>query len=123
MIDIQTDCVRRDGVTFVQAALTNARSTPQLVTLESALDGPVWAPTSGPLVDPHWEDERWKGVVPAGSTRGVGFATPADPEDPAAEVRAVRRATRDDDEATDAESVLAGLEPSAPPVDALPGER
>lgn len=122
MIELDADCERRSGVTYVRARLTNGRGTPQEVRLRPTLDGPVWAPVSGPVVSPEWNDGTWSGVLAPGETRGVGFATPAEPVDDPLEVAAVDRASETDD-GSDADRVLTELEASAPPTDAIPRDR
>ncbi|WP_135667326.1 DUF7857 domain-containing protein [Halorhabdus rudnickae] len=112
MIRLDVDWTRQRGVTRVRATVTNDRSTPQRVEIGSTLDGPVWAPRSGPLAVTEWSGSRWNGVVPTESTRGVGFATPAEPSEEPVEIVSEERA----DEWTDEEdSILEELERSSPP--------
>lgn len=75
--------VRSDGVTFVELLLEATR--PHRVRVESRLDGPVWPPrTDGRPVD-GWDDRGVTTTVDAGTT-AIGFATPARPAEPVAEV-------------------------------------
>lgn len=112
MIELDADCTRRGGVTCVRVSVRNERSTPQRVELESALDGPVWAPHSGPLSVSEWSDSGWAGVVPAGRTRGVGFATSAPPAEELVEIVSVERA---DERWRDGDHVIDELEAPSPP--------
>lgn len=121
MIHLDADCTSRDDVTYVRARVTNERGTPQAVRLRSRLDGPVWAPTAGPVTSPEWADSEWEGVLEAGQTRGVGFASSAPPIDDPIELVAVERATEADDD-PDPTDVLSGLESSAPPSDVISHE-
>lgn len=118
MIHLDADCTRCDAVTYVRAQVTNDRGTPQTVHLRSRLDGPVWAPTSGPVTSPAWSDEEWRGVIDAGQTRGIGFATSAPPAEEPVEIVTVERAS-DAGDGSDATDVLSALESSAPPSDVV----
>lgn len=118
MIHLDADCQRRDGVTFVRARVTNDRGTAQEVHLRSTLDGPTWAPDSDPIASTAWTDGTWSRVLSPGRTRGLGFATPAEPGEDPLEIVSVRRASEPEDP-SDAETVLSDLEASAPPTDVI----
>lgn len=92
MIELDADCTRRGGITCVRATVRNTRTTPQRVELESTLGGPVWPPEARPLTVPEWTGSTWVGVVPAGRTRGVGFATTAEPAADPVAIAGVERA-------------------------------
>lgn len=112
MIDVEAECHRRGDVTCVRATVANVRNTPQRVELRSTLDGPVWAPRAEPLAVPEWLGSTWVGVVPAGESRGLGFATAADPVDDPVEVVSVERAEDGPRRPTDP---IVDLESSSPP--------
>lgn len=116
MVELTVDCERRAGVTLVRARVTNTRRTPQRVTVESRLSGPVWPPRRGPVSAPEWDGDTWEGVVRPGRTRGVGFASPAAPEGTPVELVATARADGAD---PDPLAVLASLDGWAPPTDAV----
>lgn len=83
MPTLKVETVRTGGVTFVESLVTAAR--PHRVRVESRLDGPVWPPRrDGRPVD-GWDERGVSTTVEAGTT-AFGFATPAPPEGPAAEL-------------------------------------
>lgn len=75
--------VRSDGVTFVELLLDADR--PHRVRVESRLDGPVWPPRSAGRVADGWDEDGVTTTADAGTT-ALGFATPASPAEPVAEV-------------------------------------
>jgi len=111
---------RRRGVTFVEVTVRNDRSTPQTVSLESRLDGPVWTPRRDGATPPEWTGGTWEATLAPGERRGVGFASPADPVDPPVEMAAARASP---DRRDDPDAVLAGLDEWSPPGSVLPGGR
>lgn len=117
MPHVETTVDRSDGVTFVRAQVTNRRSTPQRVALRVQVDGPVWSPRSDTVNVSQWRGDRWEARIEPGQTVGLGFATPAAPEEPVLEVADRGRATTDDEPA--AEDVISELEPARPPADVL----
>lgn len=112
MIDLDAECTRRGRVTRICVTIWNAHSTPQRVELECTLDGPVWTPRGDPLAVPEWSGTSWCGIVPASRTRGVGFATTGEPDEPFVEVASVARAETD---GTERDRVLEDLETASPP--------
>lgn len=91
MVQVETDCRRAGEITLVKAAVTNTRSTPQTVRLESTLDGPTWPPVRNGTVRPEWNNGVWEATIDAGETVGLGFATSAEPQTPAMEVASLKR--------------------------------
>ncbi|MXV63274.1 hypothetical protein GS429_14605 [Natronorubrum sp. JWXQ-INN-674] len=114
-VDWKTD--RRAGVTFVTATVSNTRTTPQTIRLESQLDGPTWPPRHDGIRAPEWSDDIWEGTVESNRCRGVGFASPAPPTEPPLEVLAVSRVS--DARTATADEVLATLDGWAPTPDIL----
>ena len=112
MVDISTRTDRRDGVTFVNATVTNDRTTPQDVQFRSTLT-PVWPPRRNGVVVPEWDGPRWEGRLEPESKRGIGFASPAAPTDEPIKFVEARRT--DDRTKTDTRSVLSRLERATPP--------
>ncbi|RQH03438.1 DUF7857 domain-containing protein [Natrarchaeobius oligotrophus] len=113
MVSVETRTERRNDVTLVGAVVTNSRTTPQRIRLESRFDGPTWSPGRVDAPEPEWIDGGWESVVRPGRRRGVGFATPEEPIPTPLEVASVTRADRPD--RSTHEEVLATLEESKPP--------
>ena len=125
MVAVDAECERRNGVTFVRATVTNGRTTPQTVCLQSTLEGPVWPPRHGSVIAPEWEGRRWTGAVRPGRTRGIGFASPAVPLEEPLELVDIRRSERGADASSVDDSpaaVLAALEEWSPTRDVLSRE-
>lgn len=120
MVELRTKTRREDGVTFVAVVVTNSRRTAQRIRLESQLDGPMWPPTEGRRPLPAWDGDRWEARLPAGSSRGIGFASPAPPADPPMELVDIERA---DSEEETHDEVIASLDEWTPPADVLGGKR
>lgn len=113
MVALDVDVERASGHTFVRAVVHNTHGTDQVVRLESQLDGPTWPPRDGDVPVPEWNGDSWVSYVPAGKKRGVGFASPAEPDDPALVVAETERAPRDEYETID--QVIAELDHWSPP--------
>lgn len=126
MVPVETETTTLEGVTFVRALVTNTRTTPQVVRLESTLPGPVWPPQNGREDAAEWDGAAWEGIVDAGRCRGVGFATPAeqaDADDEAAmRLVSTSRASPDRLEGT-ADETLSKLDEWVPTNDVVSGER
>ncbi|APX97349.1 DUF7857 domain-containing protein [Natronorubrum daqingense] len=118
MVTLDYDVTRRDGVTFVTALVRNTQTTPQTVRLESRLEGPVWPPRRDGVTAPEWDGKTWNGTIKPGRTRGIGFASPAQPTEPPLELSDQNRSS--DDERETPTETLAELEGWAPPADVLP---
>lgn len=65
-------------VTLVAVRVTNDASRAQRVRIANRLDGPVWPPRVGGRPAPGWDDGGYEGVLDAGETRSLGYATPSD---------------------------------------------
>jgi hypothetical protein len=113
MVEVETSVDQVDGVTVVRATVTNTRSTPQIVRLESQLDGPTWPPRRGAVSAPCWSDGVWERAIRPSRSIGVGFASPAEPVEPPLELVEVQRASEEDFEPAD--QVLAALDRAIPP--------
>ncbi|SEH16980.1 hypothetical protein SAMN04487967_2899 [Natronorubrum sediminis] len=120
MVTLDYDVTRRDGVTFVTALVRNTQTTPQTVRLESRLEGPVWPPRRDGITTPEWDGKTWNGTIKPGRTRGIGFASPAQPTEPPLERCDERRCRRSGNESATPAETLATLEGWAPPTDVLP---
>lgn len=121
MVTVETNVDRTSGITTVRVTVTNTRSTPQTVRLQSLLDGPIWPPQRDGVVDPRWDDDGWEATVRPSRCRGVGFASPAPPTDPLVEVVSSERREADEPPQSDA-TVLAELDDWRPTNDVLERE-
>ena len=84
MVTLEWSCERSDGVTLV--SLVVAADRPCRVRVENRLDGPVWPPRRRGQPAVGWDGDAFEGTVPAEGRLTVGYATPARPADPPAEV-------------------------------------
>jgi hypothetical protein len=113
-VDLAYETERQGGVTFVSATVTNPMTTPQVVRLQNRLDGPVWPPREGRTTAPAWDDGTWRATLAPGETRGLGYASPAEPVEEPLAVRSVQRAASGGAR-QDPSTVLAGLDDWMPP--------
>jgi hypothetical protein len=122
MVSIETTTSRRDGVTCVEAVLANEAAVPLRVTCTVAPDR-LWPPLRRGVPEAGWDDDTVTVTVPAGGRTGVGFATPAPPDE---ECITVASETAEADAAGDGEpmadvgGVVRTLGDGRPPRDALP---
>ncbi|WP_254272729.1 hypothetical protein [Haloarcula marina] len=119
-LDWTTD--RRDGVTLVELTV-GGLSAPSRVTIRNRLDGPVWPPRREGMATAGWTDRGFEAVLDA-ETHALGYATPAAPADPPAELVAVESVPDDPAEerlSTPADVIRCLGDPSPPP-DAVPVE-
>lgn len=93
MVELEWEADRRNDVTFVAATVTNTRTTPQTVRVESRLDGPTWPPRRNGVTAPEWDEDEWTATIEPGRCRGIGFASAAAPTAPPLEVVSVERAS------------------------------
>jgi hypothetical protein len=85
-MELSCSTTRRQGVTLVSLVLANPHDEPAQVRLERGHDGPVWPPRRSGRPEPGWDASGFEGVVAAGERVGLGYATPAEPVDPMAEI-------------------------------------
>ncbi|WP_440990383.1 DUF7857 domain-containing protein [Haloarchaeobius baliensis] len=123
MVELDVETERRDCVTFVAATVHNDGHTARRVTLEPACR-PVWPPRRQGVPATGWDGDAVTLTVPAGRTAGVGFATPAAPDEPVLTVAAVGvvDGTRGENAEMDPapEHVVRALGDPTPPADAVP---
>lgn len=140
MVTVTSETDRRAGVTYVRVRIDNrvdgAVADAHAVRLEPTVE-PVWPPRRGGVPDREWDDDGVTIDVPAGTVRGIGFATPAVPDgEPVAvtgvdvasdggsgELRARRTSSEpptDRDDAPEPRAVLRALGDPSPPRDAVP---
>lgn len=96
MVTLEWSCERSDGVTLV--SLVVAADRPCRVRVANRLDGPVWPPRRRGQPAAGWDGDAFAGRVPADGRLTVGYATPARPAEPPAEVVSTVPAAEDDGE-------------------------
>lgn len=120
---------RHGGVTLVELVVSTD-GPPVRVRIEDRLGGPVWPPRRHGVPEAGWEGGAVECTLDAGETRGLGYATPARPADPPAELVAAEAVPDQDGgfepraevpavEAT-AAGVIRALGDPRPPRDAVP---
>ncbi|MFB6205411.1 MAG: hypothetical protein ABEJ05_02640 [Haloglomus sp.] len=82
-LDCQTD--RRGGLTLVECTVHNDTSDRRCVRVTNRLDGPVRAPPAEAL-GPSWTDGTATCTLAPGERAALGYATPAPPREPPAEL-------------------------------------
>lgn len=81
---LDTSLERTGDVTLVAVRVTNTANRAKRIRVANQLDGPVWPPRVGGRPAPGWDDGGYEGVLDAGETRSLGYATPAAPTQPGA---------------------------------------
>ncbi|WP_115863249.1 DUF7857 domain-containing protein [Halorussus litoreus] len=133
MVNLDWRVESRAGVSLVTLVVENPTPTPRRVRVANRLDGPIRPPRREGVPEAGWDDGGFEGVVAAGATRALGYACPAPPAEPPAELVWTERAgeteragkTEDRDggpvasEATP-EGVVRALGTARPPADAVP---
>jgi hypothetical protein len=114
-VQLETEFDRRRGVTLVAARVVNDGDHARRVRVADEC-GSVRPPREDGVPLPGWDDGGWEGVVDAGETRALGYATPARPTDPPVAFAWTERAA--DGEPTTAET-FADLGDPRPPRDAV----
>ena len=121
---LETETHRRGGVTLVAVRVTNDGDQPQRVRVANRSDGTVWPPRQRGLPEPGWDDGGWEGVLDAGATRALGYATAAPPADPPVEFAWTERSADGEPTTTEAFAEFGDPRPPrdvvAPPTTALP---
>lgn len=80
------------GVSLVTCVVENPTRTPRRARIANRLDGPVQPPRREGVPEAGWDDGGFEGVIAAGETRPLGYASPAPPDDPAVELVWTERA-------------------------------
>ncbi|WP_135806053.1 DUF7857 domain-containing protein [Halorussus marinus] len=125
MVDLDWRVEAQAGVSLVELTVHNPGRTARRVRVANRLDGAVWPPRREGVAAAGWDDGGFEGVVAAGGRRALGYASPAAPTEPPAEVvwteragvaepadRSALRATPD--------GVVRTLGAARPPADAVP---
>ena len=117
MATLDWQLTRTEGITLVELLVTS--EVDQRVRIESALE-PVWPPRSRGLPAPGWEDGTFEARIEAGERLVVGYASPATPVEPPAQLRTP---DPDDADAVSPRELIRALGDAKPPRDAVPGGR
>ena len=91
MVTLDYETERTDGVTLVRLYVTAEHR--RRVRVENRLDGPVWPPRREGQPAAGWDGDTFEGVVTADKRLVAGYATPAPPADPPADLVADDPAT------------------------------
>lgn len=105
---------RTDEVTLVELSVQGDHT--QQVTIESRLQ-PVWPPREQGVPAQGWQENSFEGTVGPDEPLVVGYATPAPPREPPAEITAAGRC---DGSAVTPRRLVRALGDSRPPRDVLP---
>jgi hypothetical protein len=119
---LSTDPRRVNDVTLVHAHVTNDESGPRRVRVANRLDGPAWFPRRRGVRAAGWDEGGFEGVFAAGETRALGYASPAPPADPPAEIAWTERASAGEtaDDRAGATAVVRRFGDPRPPRAAIP---
>ncbi len=106
------------GIALIGVHLTTA--VQERVTIEPMHDPPVWPPRSQGVPESGWDDGTWTGIVRPGSDRALGYATPADVDDPPVRITAAVSADETATETVSTRDVVRALGAHKPTRDAVP---
>ena len=128
MVTLDCRAESRAEISLVTLVVENSTETARRVRVANRLDGPVWPPRREGVPEAGWDDGGFEGVVAPGASRALGYASPAPPADPPAELVWTERAGETeaerspdtfDDDATP-EGIVRALGDPRPPADAVP---
>ena len=113
---------RTDGVTLVELQVTSDAT--EQVRIDSTLT-PVWPPRQQGVPLAGWDDGSFEGVVREDERLVIGYASPADPTEPPAELVSEESVPGEqtpdgDDESVTARTLVRTLGEATPPRDAVP---
>jgi hypothetical protein len=114
MATLEWTCEAVEGVTLVQLVVTGERS--QRIRIESNLT-PVWPPRRQGRPAAGWNDSTFEGHLEDDNRLAVGYASPAEPVEPPAELMSV---PPNEDDEIDPRDVIRALGDGTPPRDAVP---
>lgn len=118
MASLETRCTHADGVTLVELCVTADRR--ERVRVENRLDGPVWPPRREGVPAAGWHDSGVTAVVAPGDRLVRGYASPAEPADPPAEIAEAAPDAGTDADTPAPREVVRSLGRATPPRDAIP---
>jgi len=117
MVSLDWELDRADGVTTVELQVRS--ETDEYVRIESRLE-PVWPPRRQGRPVAGWTETGFEGFVEADEPLVIGYATPAEPVEPPADVTAQPATGDEQTETVTARALVRTLGEAAPPRDALP---
>lgn len=107
-----------DDVTLVELLVTS--DSPEHIRIENCLNGPVWPPRRQGVPAAGWTDDGYEGVVAPDDRLVLGYASPADPDDPPARIASATPAGEAEQNELSPEDVVRALGDPTPPRDAIP---
>ena len=137
MVNLDWDLDSRNGTALVELVVSNPASVARRVRIGNRLDGPVWPPRREGVFEAGWDAGGFEGVVAPGERLALGYASPAPPVEPPAEIVWSERAESDPasterapgarsagdshaDTATTPSGVVRALGDGRPPADVVP---
>lgn len=121
MLDVEWSVEEVAEVALVEVSVHNPTAVDRRCRVENRVDGPTLPPRTGGVPERGWDADGYAGVVSAGETLRLGYASPAPPTEPPVTVEDRGRAADDggtDD--ADAAAAVRLLDDASPPADALP---
>lgn len=110
---LETETDRRRGVTLVAARVVNDGDDAARVRVADQCGGSVWPPREDGVPVAGWDDGGWEGVVPAGTSKPLGYATDATPASPPVAFAWTERAAGGETSSTAALADLGDPSPAA----------
>ncbi|MFB6268059.1 MAG: hypothetical protein ABEI31_10400 [Halodesulfurarchaeum sp.] len=111
---LHTKTWRRGGITLVSATVRNPRSEPVRVRIVDRLGGPVWPPRGRGHPELGWDESGFEGRVGGADSLAIGYATPAPPSDPVAEIEELEQ-LGEREPSPEPEAILASFDDPRPP--------
>lgn len=107
----------RDEITFVSLVVRNDTDEPQRFRVATLLEGPLWPPRVHGVVAAGWDEAGYEGVLGAGASQPLGYASPAPAADPPAEIAWSEPAGDSEPEGRSPAAILRSLGDPRPPAD------
>jgi hypothetical protein len=92
MVTLDWRVESRTDVSLVELTVENPTDRPRRVRVANRLDGPVWPPRREGVPEAGWDDGGFEAVLAPGGRRALGYASPAEPVEPPAELVWTERA-------------------------------
>lgn len=118
MATLSCEQLATGGIALIGVQLT--ASVQERVTIEPTHEPPVWPPRSQGVPESGWDDGTWTGVVRPGRDRALGYATPADVDDPPVRITAAVPVQETNTETIGTRDVVRALGDHKPTRDAVP---
>ena len=116
MASLDWHLTRIEGVTLVQLLVTSG--TDERVRIDSHLE-PVWPPRREGEPASGWDGASFEGTVTADRRLVLGYASPAEPREPPAEIAVTGPVPEDENEDVTARDIVRTLGDASPPRDAV----